>query len=138
MQAAAAPAEYDVTEFVKPGTGALPRMLDSGYRVADYDLISVISDKDKDGEPCISYTLDTKRARSEVRAQQTQSRLLQQSSVSGASSDQSSDAQIGRTLFNCWCRSRWSRFSAARRRCSWKSIAGLRAFRGNCSTAARP
>jgi hypothetical protein len=59
VQAAAAPAKYDVTEFVKPGPGALPRMLDSGYRGADYDLISAISDKDKDGEPCISYTLDT-------------------------------------------------------------------------------
>ncbi|HEY2815736.1 MAG TPA: CHAT domain-containing protein [Casimicrobiaceae bacterium] len=98
VQAAAAPAEYDVTEFVQPGPGALPRMLDSGYRGADYDLISAISDKDKDGDPCIAYTLDTKRARSEVRAQQTQSGLLQQL-VSGASSDQSSDAQIGRTLF---------------------------------------
>ena len=98
VQAAAAPAEYDVTDFVKPGVGALPRMLDSGYRGANYDFVSAISEKDKDGDDAIAYTLDTKRARSEVRAQQTQTELLRQL-VKGASSDRNADAQIGRTLF---------------------------------------
>jgi len=98
VQAAAAPAEYDMTEFVKPGVGALPRMLDSGYRGADYDFISALTEKDKDGEDAVAYTLDTKRARSEVRAQQTQTELLRHL-VKGASSDRNTDAQIGRTLF---------------------------------------
>ncbi|TMG79425.1 MAG: hypothetical protein E6H78_20335, partial [Betaproteobacteria bacterium] len=53
---------------------------------------------DKDGADSIAYTLDTKRARSEVRAQQTQPELLRQL-VTGASTAQNTDAQIGRTLF---------------------------------------
>jgi tetratricopeptide (TPR) repeat protein len=47
----------------------------------------------------ITYTLDTKRARAEVRAQKTQSRLLRNLIVQ-ASNDQNTYAQIGRTLFN--------------------------------------
>jgi len=98
VQAAAAPAQYDVTEFVRPGPGALPRMLDSGYRGADYDFISAITAKNSDGDDTIAYTLDTKRARSEVRAQQTQPKLLRQL-MTGASKAQNTDTQIGRTLF---------------------------------------
>jgi CHAT domain-containing protein len=49
--------------------------------------------------PTIAYTLDTRRARSEVRGQRAQSRLLTEL-VSTASNDQNRDQQIGRTLFN--------------------------------------
>ena len=40
VPAAAAPGEFVVTEPVTSGPGALPRLLDSGYRGADYDLMS--------------------------------------------------------------------------------------------------
>ncbi len=98
VHAAAAPGEYDVAELVKPGPGGLTRLLDSGYRGADYDFISALTERGARGEPQIAYTLDTKRARSEVRAQQTQSRLLRQL-VAGAAGDGNTDPQIGHTLF---------------------------------------
>jgi CHAT domain-containing protein len=98
VQAAAAPGEYDVAEPVRPGIGGLARMLDSGYRGADYDFISALTKVGEGGEQEIAYTLDTRRARSEVRAQQTQSRLLR-NLVSRASSATNADPEIGRTLF---------------------------------------
>ena len=72
---------------------------DSGYRGAEFDFISVETKEDKDGTPSISYTLDTRRARSEVRGQRAQSALLNEL-VATASNDQNRDQQIGRTLFN--------------------------------------
>ena len=84
---------------MKPGTGPLQRPPDSGYRGAEFDFISVETKEDKDGTPKISYTLDTKRARSEVRGQRAQSELLSEL-VATASNDQNRDQQIGRTLFN--------------------------------------
>jgi hypothetical protein len=99
VPAAAAPGELVVTESVTPGPGALPRLLDSGYRGADYDFMSALTQQGKSGEARIVYTLDTKRARSEVRAQATQSRLLRQL-LAGTTNRPSADApQIGRTLF---------------------------------------
>jgi CHAT domain-containing protein len=49
--------------------------------------------------PCISYTLDTSRARTEVRALHAQGTLLREL-VLKASNDQNQDRRIGRTLFN--------------------------------------
>jgi hypothetical protein len=72
---------------------------DSGYRGVGYDFITVETKEERGGEPEISYTLDTKRARSEVRGQRTQSALLRDL-VATASSDQNRDQQIGHTLFN--------------------------------------
>jgi CHAT domain-containing protein len=99
MQAAATPGQYLIDDAVKPGTGPLDRPPDSGYRGAEFDFISVEAKPDKDGTPMISYTLDTQRARSEVRGQRAQSRLLTEL-VATASNDQNRDQQIGRTLFN--------------------------------------
>ena len=99
VPAAAAPGELVVTEAVTPGPGALPRLLDSGYRGADYDFMSALTEQGKSGEARIVYTLDTKRARSEVRAQATQSRLLRQL-LAGTTHRPSGDTpQVGRTLF---------------------------------------
>jgi len=98
LQADANPERYDITGDVKTGVGPLPRPLDSGYRGADYDFISAeVASGDK-GETFIQYTLDTKRARSEVRAQQTQIQLVRDL-VAAASTDPAGDGQIGRTLF---------------------------------------
>jgi tetratricopeptide (TPR) repeat protein/pimeloyl-ACP methyl ester carboxylesterase len=98
VQADTTPAHYQVTELVQPGAGALRRTLDSGYRGADYDLISVVSENGEEGGAEITYTLDTKRARTEVRAQSMQGSLLKRL-IASASNDPSNDNQIGRTLF---------------------------------------
>ena len=99
MQAAATPGRYAIDDAVMPGTGSLLRPPDSGYRGAEFDFITVETTQEKDGTPTISYTLDTRRARSEVRGQRAQSRLLSEL-VATASNDQNRDQQIGRTLFN--------------------------------------
>ena len=99
VQAAAAPGELVVTEAVTPGPGALPRLLDSGYRGADYDFMSALTEQGKSGEARIVYTLDTKRARSEVRAQATQSRLLRQLLAGTTHRPVWRHAAVGRTLF---------------------------------------
>lgn len=89
---------YDVQHYVRTGTGALLRPLESSYRGADFDLISAATQIDQDGASSIVYTLDTRRARTEVRAVAAQGRLLQEL-VSVASSSTCNDASVGRTLF---------------------------------------
>jgi len=98
VQAIAEPGHYVVTPAVHSGTGALRRLLESGYRGADYDLISALTQPGPQGDASITYRLDTRRARTEVRAQQTQAPLLREL-VAQASNDKNTDAQIGRTLF---------------------------------------
>jgi len=98
LQASATPDRYVIADEVKAGTGPLPRPLDSGYRGADYDFISAEVARAENGQTSIQYTLDTKRARSEVRAQQTQVQLVRDL-VATASTDPNFDKQIGRTLF---------------------------------------
>ena len=98
VQADTTPAHYQVTDLVQPGTGALRRTLDSGYRGADYDFITVVSENGKEDGAEITYTLDTKRARTEVRAQSMQGLLLKRL-IASASNDLSNDNQIGRSLF---------------------------------------
>jgi tetratricopeptide (TPR) repeat protein len=72
----------------------LRRQVDSGYRGADYDFIRATCP----GEDNIEFALDTKRARTEVRAQSTQGKLLREL-VARASTASSRDTQLGRTLF---------------------------------------
>ncbi|MGH9143582.1 MAG: CHAT domain-containing protein, partial [Vicinamibacterales bacterium] len=98
MQATAVPGRYVVADTITSGIGALRRPIDGGYRGTDYDFVTAVMEDDRRGNSVIQYTLDTKRARSEVRAQQTQRNLLL-SLVTGASSALNTDAQIGRTLF---------------------------------------
>ncbi len=92
------PGCFQIDDAVQSGTGGLSRPLDSTYRGADYDLISAITQNDPSGESSIVYTLDTRRARTEVRATATQGRLLGQL-VKAASSADNNDRTIGRTLF---------------------------------------
>src|SRR3954471_5511521 len=97
-QTLAAPAHYQLTETVTAGHEGLPRPLTSGYRGAEYDLISAVTRGDGWGDESIVYQLDTRRARSELRAQSMQGRLLREL-VASASSSENQDPQIGRTLF---------------------------------------
>ncbi len=95
--ATASPGDYDIAPTIASGVGPLRRQIDSGYRGTDYDFITATSA----GDDTIAFTLDTKRARTEVRAQSTQGRLLREL-VSKASRDSrmdDSNAQLGRTLF---------------------------------------
>ncbi|MEO8806415.1 MAG: CHAT domain-containing protein, partial [Burkholderiaceae bacterium] len=99
VQAIAMPNQLELVGLVASGDGALRRSLDSSYRGAAYDLISALTGAaDKNGQPTIEYVLDTRRARTEVRAMQPQGTLLKEL-VAKASNDENRDSQIGRTLF---------------------------------------
>ncbi|MCP2004629.1 UNVERIFIED_ORG: CHAT domain-containing protein/pimeloyl-ACP methyl ester carboxylesterase [Buttiauxella agrestis ATCC 33320] len=92
------PKDFLVTPTIKFGTGWLRRPLEGGYRSARYDFISVVTQYDKNQQPVIFYTLDTRRARAEVRAQSTQVALLREL-VSASSNLPSASKSIGQTLF---------------------------------------
>ena len=99
VQSIATPNQLELLGQVASGAGALRRPLTSSYRGAAYDLISALTGpRDKYDQPTIEYVLDTRRARTEVRAQQAQGTLLNEL-VAKASNDSNRDAQIGRTLF---------------------------------------
>jgi tetratricopeptide (TPR) repeat protein len=96
--ATASPALYTLSEVVEQGIGSRPRPPDAGYRGAEYDFISALIQKGEDQEERIVYTVDSKRARSEVRAQSAQVPLIR-SLIATASKNANSGPQIGRTLF---------------------------------------
>ncbi len=97
-QAEASPDDFVVSATVRTGPGALARVLDSGYRGADYDFMSALTFEAGSGESFIAYTLDTKRARTEVRAQATRSERLREL-ITNAGANRIDDAEVGRTLF---------------------------------------
>lgn len=90
---------YRVVEPIVVGKGSLGGPLMSGYRGANYDYIVAETRQDIHGNPFIAYALHTQRARTEVRAQATQAKLLREL-VATASSELNTDQQIGRTLYN--------------------------------------
>lgn len=94
----ASPEHYALAPTVHAGLGPLRRPLDSGYRGTGYDYVSAVTEKDEHAEPHIVYTLDTQRARTEVRAQATQTALVREL-VKRASNHANHDPQVGRTLF---------------------------------------
>lgn len=95
----AEPAALRLGKRVESDKSAKRRTLDGSYRGAAYDFISALSAPGDGGTRCISYRLDTRRARSEVTAQRAQSTLLTKL-VKDASNDANTDRRIGRTLFN--------------------------------------
>ncbi|MBH2042030.1 MAG: CHAT domain-containing protein [Comamonadaceae bacterium] len=100
LQEIAASKRLKLVGKVQFGPGAMRRSLDSSYRGATYDFISALHlPGDNPLIPCIAYKLDTKRARTEVRAQHAQGTLLREL-VAKASNDANTDPDIGRTLFN--------------------------------------
>jgi hypothetical protein len=96
--AASAPALYTISPTIAQGTGALRRPADGGYRGADYDFISALVVRTDDDTDEIGYTINSKRARNEVRPQPMQVRLIS-NLVKTASDNTNTDTQIGRTLF---------------------------------------
>jgi len=101
-QAAASPALFRIRdERVQPGPGALRRPLDAGYRGTSYDFISVLADKPDGAAPeqvPIRFALDTRRARTEVRTQKPQSKLVQEL-VKVSARSALEDKELGKTLF---------------------------------------
>lgn len=88
-----------VDGHVEVEQGGMRRSLDAGYRSTTYDFISALSQRDAAGNVCIAFDLDTRRARTEVRAQQAQTALVREL-VATASNQANTDPLIGRTLFN--------------------------------------
>ena len=97
--ASGSPGLYTVNAVIEKGIGALRRPPDGGYRGAEYDFISALVQKSEDSDEHIVYTIDSKRARSEVRAQAAQLPLIK-NLVATASNSANTDERIGRTLFN--------------------------------------
>ena len=99
MQAESMP-DLHVGERLVQGDGGLRRPLDTSYRGATYDFISAVGSADSSSDvPKIAYSLDTRRARTEVRAQQAQGALVRDL-VRKACCTTRPDKLIGRTLFN--------------------------------------
>ncbi len=94
LLAEANPKAYTIDDRISNGVGPLRRQPESGYRGTNYDLISITGPAD--GQ--ISFELDTRRARSEVRAQHTQPALVRKL-VERAATARSSDPRLGHTLF---------------------------------------
>jgi len=88
-----------VDPFVEQRPGGMRRSVDSSYRGAPYDFISALGTRDAQGNVCIAYELDTRRARNEVRAVHAQTALVREL-VATASNRANADPLIGRTLFN--------------------------------------
>ncbi|MBV9880178.1 MAG: CHAT domain-containing protein [Gemmatirosa sp.] len=95
---AAEPSRYGIGPAVTLGEGWILRPLDSGYRGANNDFIAAQSTHNDNDDPVIAYSLDTRRARTEVRENKVQLPLVREM-VLRASNDNSPDAQIGATLF---------------------------------------
>jgi tetratricopeptide (TPR) repeat protein len=89
--------DFVVEDAITRGRGGLPRPIDAGYRGADYDFISVQRRGEGDDAP-IEFTLDTRRARDEVRGVPVQPQLVDELVQAGANAA-NNDRQIGRTLF---------------------------------------
>ena len=112
VHATARPGELLITPTIEAGEASLRRQVDSAYRGTKHDFISITS-LGQDGQPlprsaapgspapkatAIQFRLDTKRARTEVRAVRAQSQLLQEM-LQHASNAHDGGTQIGRTLF---------------------------------------
>jgi tetratricopeptide (TPR) repeat protein len=82
---------------IKRGLGGLPRPNNVGYRGADYDFVSVQQPR-PETDPMVEFTLDTRRARSEVRGVSTQSKLVD-ALVRATATNVSSDPPTRRSLF---------------------------------------
>lgn len=92
------PAAFEVDSVLRTGTAPLPRPETSSYRGADYDIVSAL-DGPKDGpHSSIAFTIDTRRARTEVRSSTTQLPLLE-ALIRDAETERRPDATLGKTLF---------------------------------------
>ena len=61
--------------YIRAGVGPLKRPLDVAYRGAEYDFVSVAQGSQADAQT-LSFAVSTKRARTEVRGESTQFRMI--------------------------------------------------------------
>jgi len=92
------PACFEVEPWLKTGSKPLRRPLTSGYRGANYDMVSVLDGPSRDGKRSIAFTIDTRRARTEVRSTTTQLPLLQ-ALIDQAQDDRQGETKLGKSLF---------------------------------------
>ena len=94
------PLKYELAPQVELGAGGLPRPLNPGYRGARYDFISVerLRGDYRGIGATLEFTLDTNRARNEVRSKPTQTKLVDEL-VKVAASNANRNEKIGRSLF---------------------------------------
>ncbi|MFN7725584.1 MAG: CHAT domain-containing protein [Rubrivivax sp.] len=92
--ATAMPQHFELADEVDSGPGALQRPVEAGYRGTDHELVSALAGPN--GLLC--FTMDSRRARSELRGQATQLALVRHL-VHSAAQGQVADPQLGRTLF---------------------------------------
>lgn len=97
--AAGSSAWYTVGPRIEEGTGGILRPPEGSYRGADYDFISAIVQQTTDEGETIAYTIDTRRARTEVHTHAAQLPLIR-SLILNASNTYAADDDVGRTLFS--------------------------------------
>ncbi len=84
--------------YIRSGSGPLRRPLDAGYRATGYDYVTAVQGAAQGTESSIIYTLDTRRARTELRAQATQGPLVRQL-IAQAAQDGHANLPVGASLF---------------------------------------
>ncbi|HEY8927512.1 MAG TPA: CHAT domain-containing protein, partial [Polyangia bacterium] len=92
------PAVFSVDAALEVGLRPLPRPDTPGYRGAEYDYVSAVSGATEEGRASIAFTVDTRRARTEVRSTSAQLGLVQ-GLIAEAEADRRADAKLGKTLF---------------------------------------
>ena len=92
------PAVFSVDPLLEVGQRPLPRPDTPGYRGAEYDYVSAVSGATEEGHASIAFTVDTRRARTEVRSTSPQLGLVQ-GLIAEAEADRRADAKLGKTLF---------------------------------------
>ncbi|NLD67547.1 MAG: CHAT domain-containing protein [Limnobacter sp.] len=98
MLAESRPGEFSIDPTIEVGNGAHRQPADGNYRGAGHDFVTAIERDDPRGRSLIEYTLDTRRARSEVRGSATQPQLVERL-LEAAAASATLDAQTGRSLF---------------------------------------
>lgn len=91
------PTSYSLDPFIRTEIGAMRRPPEPSYRGASYDFVSALIQRGDDGDERIIYSIDTTRARSEVRSQSAQLPLIT-TLLRSVSEESRADADIGRTL----------------------------------------
>ncbi len=138
--ATASPDRFELAPTIASGTGPLRRQADSGYRGADHDFITATAGELPDS---IAFTLDTRRARTEMRAQMHAGQAAARPGGARVHRRQQRPTDRPHACSSCWCRSRSSPSWAARSACCWNWTTAPRRFPGSCwkrptTTAAVP
>lgn len=95
--AAVVPERYVVAPVIERGAAALRRESGTYYRGVDYDFVSIVTRPSDEGSE-IAYTVDSRRARTDVARLVPQLPLLEQ--LLDASNTDPAPPQLGGTLFN--------------------------------------